>query len=247
MKFGSPLTMAPLQPYVYPNQMDPLGDIAATGTNSASGTVTALNPYNALLIVSGQTVRMFCVQAQVDLGGLFMAGFAGVAGQAPNGVWEALVPMACKPGQGIKVQAAFNANISGGAFSVYGLTGPCPTNVRSDGRSFPIGSLQSDTVVNNSVSNLVPAFFPTGTRMLLQSLVVVSNFSGPGMAATLQTTIAGRAPCLLWRGTVSPGGQTDDIVFPGGLLCDTAVGLVLSASGGAGAYAAASVTYDLTY
>jgi hypothetical protein len=152
---------------------------------------------------------------------------------------QTIIGCANSPGDSLTVNVQFLAvPPAGTGIFVYGMTGPAPMLIRSEGRNYPEGNLIAEVITaSGGGATLIPA--PASTeRILLKSLAAAAN----GGASGITCTISGNAGQSLLFSFNAVNFQ-DKLIPPDGLLLDPATAVLIAAEPGSTQVAVA--IYDL--
>lgn len=159
-------------------------------------------------------------------------------GKGPTGYnWTGILPIASLPGETLTV-VFYAATPFAGQLTVhlYGLTGNPGVQLRSDGRTYPIGSLRGEGAGTSGGQTIVAA--PTSPlRIFVRDLYVT------GVSATRWTHIDGQQGGSRLTLLGVAGGGSLAQTYPSGILLDPATNL--GVSGTSAGFHVAGATYDL--
>lgn len=231
---------------------DFLGFVTVPATQR-QGTATIVFPksYSGIVIMQNQVfggAALTAVAVDLTTGSSHGASpqFSASFGRQPtpystSGVRQAIIPMANEPGDTVRIVVWLDIISSAASkLSVYGFTS-FTAQMRSDGRSYPIGVYHASGT-SSSTAVALPAL-TTPLRYMIRSCSISSYKATAGNSCSLTVTMNG-TPSAIVNSYNVPNPTVNRGDWPQGLLLDaaTAVSVVV---GGTTAKALWTIVYDI--
>lgn len=156
-------------------------------------------PYGALLVTyyndeAGEAYALFAhagtaVTYPTRPGYIASFGTLVVVGTPPPVLQQAIVPISCTKGTPLTLRIYKHARIGsgGGTFKVYGLTSNPGVQLRSDGRTYPIGSHRKFQTLSGTSSVIVATPGSSTLRIMLRRVTAYNNLAA-GYAVVYDNT-----------------------------------------------------------